>query len=103
LPALRQSLEAGVVLVHPFVIGELACGHLKRRAEILELLGALPESEVATQEEALSFVDTHELMGLGVGWIDVHLLASTVLSGARLWSTDKPTVRAAAALGILRP
>ena len=87
---LVAALEAGIVLVHPFVIGELACGNLKNRAEVLELLGQLPRAPVATNAEALVFIETRSLMGRGIGYIDVHLLASVALAGdCLLWTRDR--------------
>lgn len=83
-----EFLLADQVLCHPFVIGELACGRMKQRREILSLLQALPEAQTIGHDEALAFVETHRLMGAGVGWIDVHLLASAVLSHAALWTFD---------------
>lgn len=83
-------LEAGLVLSHPFVIGELACGQLKSRAEILGLLAALPQALVAQEQEVLFFIERHSLMGRGIGYIDAHLLTATALTeGARLWTRDK--------------
>lgn len=78
------------MLVHPFVVGELACGNLANRVEVLALLQALPEAPLATDEEALAFIETGRLMGRGIGYVDVHLLASTALEGgASLWTRDK--------------
>ena len=88
---------------HAFVIGELACGNLNRREEILSLLAALPEAPAADQDEALAFVETHRLMGLGLGWIDVHLLASASLARLRLWTLDGRLGSAAARLGLRPP
>src|SRR3954454_16263126 len=89
-PALATALEAGQVLMHPFVVGELACGNLARRGEVLGLLQALPQAPVATDNEALGFIDRRNLMGRGIGYIDVHLLASVALDGtATLWTRDK--------------
>lgn len=83
-------LETGLVLSHPFVIGELACGQLKSRAEILGLLAALPPARVAQEQEVLFFIERHGLMGRGIGYIDAHLLTATALTeGARLWTRDK--------------
>ena len=83
-------LETGLVLSHPFVIGELACGQLKSRAEILGLLAALPQALVAQEQEVLFFIERHSLMGRGIGYIDAHLLTATALTeGARLWTRDK--------------
>lgn len=88
-PGLTQALQGGQVLVHPFVVGELACGNLSNRAEVLALLQALPPAPVATDEEALVFINTRQLMGRGIGYIDVHLLASAALDGsATLWTRD---------------
>ena len=83
-------LETGLVLSHPFVIGELACEQLKSRAEILGLLAALPQALVAQEQEVLFFIERHSLMGRGIGYIDAHLLTATALTeGARLWTRDK--------------
>ena len=87
--ALRDELEAGNVLIHPFIIGELACGEIRRREEFLRLLSTLPSSIVATDAEALHFIEHHRLMGKGIGFTDVHLLASATLTdGAKLWTRD---------------
>lgn len=89
-PALVAALHAGQVLMHPLILGEVACGNLKRRAEVLALMRDLPHAPMATDAEALDFIDRRKLMGQGIGYIDVHLLASVVLSGtARLWTRDK--------------
>jgi len=86
---LAPRLDSGAVLMHPFVAGELACGTLRNRAELLDLLRALPQAPVATDDEALDYIERHRLMGRGVGYIDVHLLAATALAGtARLWTAD---------------
>lgn len=98
---LATHLEDGAVMVHPFVVGELACGHLRRRREILSALDALPQAPVANHDEVLAFVDAHRLAGAGIGWIDAHLLASALLARVRVWSFDRPLVAAARRLGIL--
>jgi hypothetical protein len=86
---LRSLLESGSVLGHPFVIGEIACGNLQRRAEVLSLLQRLPSAEVAGDAEVLLFIDCHALMGRGIGYVDAHLLAAAALTGdARLWTRD---------------
>jgi predicted nucleic acid-binding protein len=78
------------VFTHPFVIGELACGQLKSRTEVLGLLAALPQARVAQDQEVLFFIERHGLMGRGIGYIDAHLLAATALTeDARLWTRDK--------------
>jgi len=98
---LAETLGRATVFVHPFVIGELACGRLRNRTEVLGLLRRLPAVPVATDDEALRFVEARRLMGRGIGWVDVHLLASTLLSGgARLWSRDRRLAAVAADLGV---
>jgi len=98
---LEALLGDGLVLVHPFVVGELALGRLKRRDEVLGLLGEMPRAEAASQDEALEFVDHHDLVGNGVGWVDVHLLVSAALTGASLWTLDRPLAAAAGRLALL--
>lgn len=90
VPELAALLERGAVLVHPFVIGELACGNLKNRSELLALLASLPSSVVADDAETMLFIEHRKLMGKGIGYIDAHLLASvTLTTDARLWTRDK--------------
>ena len=86
---LVELLHDGQVVCHPFVIGELACGHMRNRREILGLLGALPQARVAEHEELLHLVDRHRLFGRGLGWVDVHLLGSAFLSSCSLWTRDR--------------
>lgn len=97
---LMALLDEGVVCCHPFVIGELACGNLKNRLEILSLLRALPIAETVDHEEILTFIDNNRLMGKGLGYIDIHLLGSAVLSGVSLWTTGRLLAQAALALGV---
>lgn len=98
---LVSALEGGEVLIHPFVIGELACGNLINRAEVLALLADLPTSPVATDAEALAFIEAQSLMRRGIGYIDVHLLAATMLSAqTTLWTRDKRLARIADELQI---
>lgn len=83
-------LDSGRVLSHPFVIGELALGHLRQRATIISALQNLPQASIATDAEVLLFIERHALAGLGIGYIDVHLLAATRLTaGSALWTRDK--------------
>jgi len=86
---LVDALEAGRVCIHPFIKGEIACGNVKNRTELLELLGHLPSATVATDAEALVFLERHKLMGRGIGFVDAHLLASAALSAATLWTHDR--------------
>jgi predicted nucleic acid-binding protein len=96
---LIEALEREEVLTHAFVIGELACGNLKNRREIFDLLRALPSAVMATDEETLNFIEERRLMGKGIGYIDAHLLASVTLTNdARLWTADKRLAAVAADL-----
>ena len=93
-------LNEGQVLAHPMVIGELACGNLPEREEVLGLLARLPGTPVATDAEALLFIERHRLMGSGVGYVDVHLLAAVSLVGsALLWTRDRRLLSVASDLG----
>ena len=90
LPALSAALQEERVLMHPFVLGELACGNLKNRKEVLRLFGELPAAPVATESEALTFIERHTLMGRGIGYIAAHLLTSAALATpAKLWTRDR--------------
>jgi hypothetical protein len=98
---LVDLLEAGMVLSHPFVIGELALGSLRRREQVLEDLSCLPGASIATDAEVLHFVARHALAGCGIGYIDAHLLASTRLTaGAALWTRDRRLHDIAGRLGL---
>jgi predicted nucleic acid-binding protein len=85
---------------HPLIIGELACGNLKKRKEILALLAALPMAPEADYQEALEFIDLNKLMGKGIGFIDVLLLASSRLSALPIWTNDSKLKEAAHKLNI---
>ena len=98
---LGGALERGLVFTHPFVVGELACGRMRSRNEVLGLLRRLPGAPTTSDDEALRYIEIHELMGRGIGYIDVHLLASTALSGElRLWTRDRRLARVAEDLGL---
>jgi len=99
-PTLRRMLEGGTVACHPFIIGELACGNLRRRSEILEHLETLPPVSVAQHTEVLALIERRNLMGRGLGWVDVHLLASALLSDAALWTLDRSLLSAVHAIGL---
>lgn len=86
---LKKLLMDESVACHPFVIGELACGNIKNRKEIISLLQALPQTLVAESDEILAFIEHNKLMGVGIGLIDVHLLASALLTDLLLWTADK--------------
>ena len=97
---LEYLLDECRVVMHPFVIGELACGSMGRRHEVLRLLEALPTAPVATSDEVLTFIERQHLHGSGLGWTDVHLLASARLSRQSLWSADRRLREAALRLGL---
>ena len=100
--AMQQALDAGVVIAHPFVIGEIALGQLPRRAQTLDMLGLLPLAPVATANELMAFIERHRLFARGIGYVDVHILASAALADdTRLWTRDRRLAEAATALGRL--
>lgn len=99
-PTLATHLEQGDVATHDFVIGELACGSLKDRATVRTLMDALPRCAAIPHDEVLHLIDAHKLMATGLGWVDVHLLASALLAGMPLWTLDGPLMKAATRLGL---
>jgi predicted nucleic acid-binding protein len=92
---LANLLNDGRVLSHPFIVGELACGNLKDKAAILSFLQLLPMSIEAEHEEVLSFIENNRLMGKGMGYVDVHLITSAVLTGVAIWTLDTKLAQAA--------
>ena len=98
-PQLQDLLIASRVIIHPFIIGELACGNLKNRKQILEDLGTLPQAALATYEEVIHIIETNRLWGEGIGWTDAHLTASALLSNCFFWTLDTALQRAAAKAG----
>lgn len=97
---LSALLEKNVLGMHEFVIGELACGNLPNRERFLDDLDQLPKTRRVPQEDALAFLEMNKLQGQGLGWIDVHLLASSLLTGASLWTLDKSLRKVAEKLRI---
>jgi predicted nucleic acid-binding protein len=99
-PALARLLEGGLVLSHPWVVGELALGHLSQREEVIGLMRSLPQATVATDEEVMTLIDRRPLYGLGIGYVDAQLLAATQLTAdAAVWTTDRRLAAAASRLG----
>jgi hypothetical protein len=93
-------LDQGEVMCHPYIIGEIACGNLNNRIEILSLLKTLRTALQAEHEEVMQFIENNSLMGKGLGYIDIHLLASAILSRAPLWTLDKKLKQVSLRLGI---
>lgn len=100
IPLLGDLLTSGEVAIHPFVIGELACGNLSNRKEILALLSTLSLVKVAQHAEVMHLVETQRLQGRGLGWVDLHLLASARLSHVALWTRDRRLQAVAKSLGV---
>jgi predicted nucleic acid-binding protein len=86
---LEILLNNGQVICHPFIIGEIACGNLKNRIEVISLLRLLPQSATANNEEVLKFIEDNGLMGRGLGYVDMHICASARLTGIPIWTLDK--------------
>jgi predicted nucleic acid-binding protein len=101
-PGLVQLLNDGLAGIHPFVIGEIAVGNVRNRAATLADLAALPKARVASEAEVHHLLESHRLWGTGLGWIDLHLLASAALSGWTLLTSDRVMNRTAQALRLDR-
>jgi predicted nucleic acid-binding protein len=100
-PNLQAALDEGDVLLHPFILGELACGNFRHRGNALELLEQLPVSRVATHGEVMAMIEGRALMGRGIGYVDVHLLAAAALTpDTRLWTADRRLAGVAASIGL---
>lgn len=100
---LISLLESNAVAMHPFIVGEIACGSLMDRAVTLDLLQHLPMASVAQADEVLGYIERYNLHGKGIGYVDVHLLASAALGGTKLWTRDKRLREVAQALGCALP
>jgi len=98
---LAKRLNDGAVVCHPFVIGEIALGHITRRADVIDLLHALPVVDVSAHETVLRFVEQHDLAATGLGWVDVHLLTAARASGAQLLTHDRKLRAQAARLRLV--
>ena len=99
-PRLAQLLEGSAVVIHPFVLGEIALGHVTARAEVLADLATLESPRVAEHDEVLALIERRRLWGRGIGWVDAHLLASVLLDRIRLWTLDARLARVARELGV---
>ena len=103
LPLLANLLEEGEVLIHPWVIGEIACGNLRNRNQVLDLLQGLPTAVVASDSEVLLLIERSNLMGRGIGYVDAHLLAAAKLSRSGLWTQDRRLAVLAQEQGLAGP
>ncbi len=97
---LISLLNSTKVCIHPFIIGELSCGNISNRSEILTLLKSLPQIEPALEEEVLTLIENKELFGIGLGFVDVHLIASALIHNVQIWTADKSLNKTATDLGI---
>jgi predicted nucleic acid-binding protein len=97
---LESLLNKGRVVCHPFIVGELACGNLSNRSEILSLLQALPLVNHAEHEEVMHFIENYSLMGKGLGFIDMHLIVSALLTKVPIWTLDKKLKEVSSKLGL---
>jgi predicted nucleic acid-binding protein len=95
-----EHLNIGFIACHPFIIGELACGNLGNRAEILMLLQALPSVPIVEPTELLDFIENKMLMGRGLGYVDIQILASAIIGNVVLWTLDRRLNEAATELGV---
>lgn len=98
-PLTKLLLEEAVIC-HPLIIGEIACGHISNREEVLSLLEAIPSAKVAEFDEILHFIESRSLFGLGVGIVDVHLLAASLLSKTPIWTLDNKLQKVASRLNV---
>jgi predicted nucleic acid-binding protein len=96
---LVELLESNAVIMHPFIVGEIACGSLADRTLTLDLLQLLPMASVAESSEVLGYIERYKLHGKGIGYVDAHLLASAAIGGAKLWTRDKKLHAVTSSLG----
>ena len=100
-PHLVSMLDQQEILIHPMVIGELACGNMRDRADMMRLFRRLPKILAASHDEVLFLIEYHQMMGRGIGFIDAHLLASTAMTpSTRLWTNDRRLMVLSSELGV---
>ena len=98
---LAEALEMNEVLLHPWVLGEIALGSLgRRRAQVLADLRMLPVPPVLRDEEALALIEARRLASTGIGWVDAHLVGSALVARAQVWTLDGKLARVAVGMGI---
>ncbi len=101
IPGLSDLLKKRLVRMHPWIIGELACGNLANRAATLRNLQRLPQLSVARADEVLFLIERHQLMGKGIGYVDAQLITAALAEGVRFWTQDKRLSAALVGLGVL--
>jgi predicted nucleic acid-binding protein len=99
-PDLIRLLEQGLVACHPFILGEIACGDIRNRYEIISLLNDLPSTDILDHSDIMEFIENRKIMNKGIGYIDVHLLGSALVSETPLWTFDKALKKIAIQLSI---
>ncbi len=97
---LKELLYNSEVAIHPFIIGELACGNIKEREIILKLLSELPKVIIADNNEVLKLIERRHLFGKGIGWIDAHILTSALLTKVKIFTRDKQLLKIITEIGI---
>jgi predicted nucleic acid-binding protein len=100
VPELVKLLNSTMVCTHPFIIGELSCGNILNRTEILTLIKSLPRIEPAFEEEVNTLIENKNLYGIGLGFIDIHILASALINDVKIWTNDKVLKKTAQKLNI---
>jgi len=86
---LKTLLSEGQVFIHPLIVGELSCGNIKNRVQFLNLLNDLTILTETTHSEVLNFIENNRIYGKGVGYFDLHILCSSIISNVPLWTLDK--------------
>ena len=99
-PDLIRLLKGMKVCTHVFIIGELSCGNIRNRTEILSLMNSLPQVIPAFDDEVLTLIESKHLYGIGLGYIDVHLIASALINDVKIWTRDKSLKKTAVNLNI---
>jgi predicted nucleic acid-binding protein len=97
---LVQLLNKNKVFCHQMVIGELACGNIKNRLEILNLLQFLPHTTNVEHKDVMLFIEKNKLMGLGLGYIDIQILISSIETNIPLWTHDKRLLKCSKSFNI---
>jgi predicted nucleic acid-binding protein len=99
-PVLSRLLNSENVSIHLMVIGELALGQFRNRSKVLTFLQDLPRIPVSTHEQVMAFVETHQLHGAGIGWVDAYLLTAVAQAAEQLWTRDKRLLTVAQSLNL---